>query len=142
MPMVCPLNSFIHSHHSLMTLTVDNVVKDGDMYCVFPNSEDRHVATFSIDDLKDIAEHGMSSGVSGFIYTRDNVAWFNENSDEIEEYLSDWYMDNMGEVNYIGAIAQGNGFAVGSIDELKNRMVWSYVELKAHDILCQVDPNY
>ena len=118
-----------------MTLTVDNVVKDGDMYCVFPNSEDRHVATFSIDDLKDIATHGMSGGVSGFIYTRDNVAWFDENSNEIEEYLSDWYHDNMDENNYIGAIAQGNGFAVGSIDELKNRMVWAYVELKAAELL-------
>ena len=112
------------------------------MYCVFPNSEDRHVATFSVDDLKDIANHGMSAGVSGFIYTRDNVAWFDENSDEIEEYLSDWHKDNLDENNYIGAIAQGNGFAVGSIDELKNRMVWTYVELKAHEILCSVDPNY
>ena len=138
--MVCPLNSFIHSHHSLMTLTVDNVVKDGDMYCVFPNSEDRHVATFSIDDLKDIANHGMSAGVSGFIYTRDNVAWYNENEDEIEEYLSDWYHDNMGEDNYIALIATNSNSQ--SIDDLKNTMVWSYVELKAHEILCSVDPNY
>ena len=123
-----------------MTLTVDNVVKDGDMYCVFPNSEDRHVATFSIDDLKDIATHGMSGGVSGFIYTKDNVAWFNENEDEIEEYLSDWYYDNMDERNYIAAIAKRCDCQ--SIDQLKNQMVWSYVELKAHDILCSVDPNY
>ena len=112
------------------------------MYCVFPDSEDRHVATFSIDDLKDIANYGMSQGVSGFIYTKDNVSWFDENEDEIEEYLSDWHKDNLDENNYIGAIAQGNGFAVGSIDELKNRMVWTYVELKAHEILCSVDPNY
>ena len=125
-----------------MTLTVDNVVKDGDMYCVFPNSEDRHVATFSIDDLKDIAVHGMSGGVSGFIYTRDNVAWFDENSDEIEEFLSDWYKDAMGVDDYIGMIAGDGKYSVGSVDELKNRMVWSYVELKAHEILCSVDPNY
>ncbi len=92
-------------------------------------------AAFTVDELKDIVMHGMSAGVSGFIYTKDNVAWFNENEDTIEEYLSDWYHDNLDENNYIGAIAQGNGFAVGSIDELKNRMVWSYVELKAYDIL-------
>ena len=47
----------------------------------------------------------MSAGVPMFIYTKDNVAWFDENEDIIEEYLSDWYHDNMGEDNYIGAIA-------------------------------------
>ena len=92
---------------------------------------------FDVDELKDIVNHGMSAGVSGFIYTRDCVDKFNEHDDEIEEYLSDWYKDNLDENNYIGAIAQGNGFAVGSIDELKNRMVWAYVELKAFEILSE-----
>ncbi len=94
---------------------------------------------FDTDELKDIVNHGMSAGVSGFIYTRDCVDKFNDNDDEIEEYLSDWYHDNMGVDNYIGEIAGGhvgNGsFPVASIDELKNRMVWAYVELKAFDLL-------
>jgi len=99
-------------------------------------------AAFTVDELKDIVNHGMSAGVPMFIYTKDNVAWFDENSDTIEEYLSDWYHDNMGENNYIGAIASDGTFSVGSIQELKQRMVWTYVELKAHEILCSVDPNY
>ena len=33
-------------------------------------------------------------------------------------------------------------YPAGSIDALKTHMVWMYVELKAHDILCSVDPNY
>ena len=107
------------------------------MYCIFPNSEDSHVATFDVEQLKDIVNHGMSAGVSGFIYTKDNVAWFNENDDEIEEYLSDWYFDNLGERDYIGAISKGTDYPVGSVDELKNRMVWSYVELKAFEILSE-----
>ena len=93
---------------------------------------------FDVDQLKDIVNYGMSAGVSGFIYTRENVEHFDNNEDMIEEYLSDWYHDNMGEDNYIGAIAgteNGNSYPVGSIDELKNRMVWVYVELKAFDIL-------
>ena len=94
---------------------------------------------FDVDELVDIANHGMSAGVSGFIYTRDNVEHFDDNDDVIEEYLSDWYHDNMGENNYIGAIASDGTFSVGSIDELKNRMVWMYVELKAHDILCEIE---
>jgi hypothetical protein len=99
---------------------------------------------FDTDELKDIVNHGMSAGVSGFIYTRDCVDKFNENDDEIEEYLSDWWYDNMGERDYIGMISDGSHHRhpVGSIDELKNRMVWDYVELKAREILCQVDPNY
>merc|ERR1711994_319226 len=60
---------------------------------------------FDTDELKDIVNHGMSAGVSGFIYTRDCVDKFNEHDDEIEEYLSDWYHDNMGEDDYISAIA-------------------------------------
>ena len=97
---------------------------------------------FEVDELKDIVNHGMSGGVGGFIYTRDCVDKFNEHDDEIEEYLSDWYHDNMGENNYIGAIASNGTFSVGSVDELMTKMVWSYVELKAHEILTQVDPNY
>ena len=64
-------------------------------------------AAFTVDELKDIVMYGMSGGVSGFIYTKDNVAWFNENEDTIEEYLSDWYSDNMDEDDYISAIAGG-----------------------------------
>ena len=94
---------------------------------------------FEVDELIDIVNHGMSSGVGGFIYTRDCVDKFNEYDDEIEEFLSDWYHDNMGEDNYIGAIAgdANNSYSVGSVDELKNRMVWSYVELKAFEILSE-----
>ena len=127
---------------TLSPLTIDNVTQFGDMYCIFPGSESESVATFDVEQLCDIANHGMAQGVSGFIYTRDNVAWYDENEDTIEEYLSDWYHDNLGEDNYIGAIAGGSTggskYPVGSIDELKNRMVWAYVELKAHDILCNI----
>ena len=94
---------------------------------------------FDADELKDIVNHGMSAGVSGFIYTRDCVDKFNEHDDEIEEYLSDCYKDNLDENNYIGSIAGADNlsFSVGSIDELKNRMVWAYVELKAFEILSE-----
>tara|TARA_Y100000996_G_C22512565_1_gene639041 strand:- start:25 stop:369 length:345 start_codon:yes stop_codon:yes gene_type:complete len=99
---------------------------------------------FDVDELKDIVNHGMSGGVSGFIYTRECVDKFNEHDDEIEEYLSDWWFDNIGERDYIGMIADGghNQHPVGSVDELKNRMVWSYVELKADEILAQNGYEY
>ena len=113
-----------------MTATIDK------MYTIFeaqdPTERD---ASFDVDQLKDIVMYGMSQGVPMFTYTKDCVQWFNENEDTIEEYLSDWYHDNIGVDNYIGEIAGGNGNPVCSIDELKNRMVGCYVELKAFDIL-------
>ena len=98
-------------------------------------------AAFTIEELRDIVNHGMAQGVPMFIYTKDNVAWFDENEDIIEEYLSDWYHDNMGEDNYIHALTEGRP-ELCSIQALKQHMVWTYVELKAHEILCSVDPNY
>ena len=121
---------------TLSPLTIDNVTQFGDMYCIFPGSESESVATFDVDQLCDIANHGMSQGVSGFIYTRDCVEWFDENEDMIEEYLSDWYFDNTNERNYLAAIC--NDVEPCSIDELKTKMVWSYVELRAHDVLCNI----
>ena len=94
---------------------------------------------FELDELKDIAAHGMAMGVSGFIYYHENTQLFNDNDDEIQDYLSDWYHDNIGGDE--GSFAY---FAkdVEDITQLKNKLVWSYVELKAHDILSQADPNY
>ena len=88
---------------------------------------------FDTDELIDIVNHGMSAGVSGFIYTSENVKHFDDNEDEIEEYLSDWYHDCYGDDNYIATIAKNCDAC--SIDQLKNYMVWSYVELKAFDLL-------
>ena len=91
---------------------------------------------FEADQLKDIVNHGMSAGVSGFIYTRDNIAKFDEFEDEVEEFLSDWYYDNMGESNYLHAMTE-NHEEIASVDALKQHMVWTYVELKAFEILSE-----
>ena len=91
---------------------------------------------FDVDQLKDVVNHGMSSGVPGFTYYSDTIAKFNEFEDDIETYLSDWYHDNMGEDNYINAIT-GVHDRIYSIDALKNTMVWIYVELVAFEILSE-----
>ena len=87
---------------------------------------------FDTDQLKDIVTHGMSGGVGGFIYTRECVAKFDEHDDEIQDYLSDWVYDNIG-----GDATSFQYFAsdVEDISQLKNRLLWSYVELKAFDLL-------
>ena len=101
---------------------------------------------FDVDELKDIVNHGMSGGVSGFIYTRECCDAFDEYEDDIETYLSDWVYDNLSSgTNYIQWIvenAKNAGHDVLSIDRLKNYMVWAFVELKADEILCSVNTDY
>ena len=46
----------------------------------------------------------LRQGVSGFIYTSDNVKHFDDNEDTIEEYLSDWYHDTLSVDNYMREI--------------------------------------
>ena len=76
-----------------MTTTIDK------MYTIFESSDPTQGdAAFDLDQLKDIVNYGMSAGVSGFIYTKDCVEWFDDNEDTIEEYLSDWYMDNRAKI--------------------------------------------
>ena len=94
---------------------------------------------FDIDELNDIVNHGMSGGVSGFIYTRENVDKFDEHDDEIQDYLSDWVYDNIG-----GDESSFKYFAPDAEDiaQLKSKLVWSYVELKAHDILMSMEEEW
>lgn len=88
---------------------------------------------FDIDELKDIVNHGMSGGVSGFIYYHETRAIFDEHDDEIQDYLSDWCHDNgfsQSSFAYFASDAE-------DITQLKNKLVWAYVELKAHEILME-----
>ncbi len=91
---------------------------------------------FCIGELKDVVNHGMAQGVSGFIYTSDNVRIFDENDDEIQDFLSDWYYDciggDEGSFAYFARKAE-------DISQLKSTLVWAYVELKAQSILQQLE---
>lgn len=42
-----------------------------------------------LDEIKDVAQHGCSGGVSGFIYSSELFDFFNEHEDEIEDALND-----------------------------------------------------
>jgi hypothetical protein len=90
---------------------------------------------FDVDELRDIVEHGMSSGVSGFIYYHETTDKFDEYDDEIQDYLSDWCHDNgMGQASFAYFAPDTE-----DITQLKNKLVWSYVELKAHEALCEMN---
>ena len=92
---------------------------------------------FDRDELQDIVNHGCVAGVSGFIYTRECVDKFDMHDDEIQDYLSDWVFDN-GIIDDVGNSKGSFAFFAPDaedISQLKNQLVWSYVELKAAELL-------
>ena len=93
---------------------------------------------FDVDQLRDIVNHGMSSGVGGFIYTASNVEVFDDNDDEIQDYLSDWCHDNSVGASSFAYFAPN----CEDIAQLKSQLVWSYVELKADEILAHNGYEY
>ena len=82
---------------------------------------------YSIEDLKEIADHGCQSGVcSQHIYYGDTVKFFNTYEDEIIEYI---------ESNY------GTEFLVemfknadASLTYYKNDVVWCFIEMIAFEV--------
>ena len=99
---------------------------------VLPQSVTILEREFDIDELRDIALYGMKGGVSGFIYYHETSDKFDDHEDEIQDYLSDWVFDNIGEdessFNYFAKECE-------DITQLKNKLVWAFVELKANEAM-------
>ena len=95
-------------------------------------------AYFDLDDARDIVCHGMAQGVPMFIYRHNNIEWFNENCEEIEDFLNQWVDDTYGSGNAISQFGED----CSTILELKEKLVWAYVEIKCYQYLVENDPNY
>jgi len=74
-----------------------------------------------IEEVKDIANNGMSGGFSGFIYYGDIRRFFFEHEDEIESYIQDNY-------GYYDFIHNQSPYSVNS---LICNSVWLVIELYA-----------
>lgn len=94
---------------------------------------------FDLDQLADIANHGMSGGVSGFIYSSELYDLWVEHSTFILSAL-DEYADDLGEscgtAMAIQAITKGDEDVYVSPQMIKETMIWMYVEMMAYGILC------
>ena len=87
---------------------------------------------YDIDTLREIAEHGCSSGVANnHIYYTQTVEFFDEHEDEIIEYLADTYG---GEINE--DIWNNN---TNHITGYKNDIVWTYIETVANNLIEQYE---
>jgi len=75
-----------------------------------------------LDEIKDVARHGCSGGVSGFIYHKDTNQFFDDHEDSIEDVCYDILGDD-----WIAEIARLGGCL--DIMSLKTTAVWFVVEL-------------
>ena len=75
----------------------------------------------NLDEIKDVADHGCSAGVSGFIYHTECAEFFDQHEDSVEDVCYDMLGDD-----WIVQLSQYNKIA--SILELKTYAVWFVVE--------------
>ena len=83
---------------------------------------------YDLDTLREIVEHGCQSGVANHhIYYNQTVSFFDDNEDEIVEYVSDTLGDD-----YLVEVFKNNDAHLVSY---KNDMCWTFVELVASQLV-------
>tara|TARA_Y100001956_G_scaffold82224_1_gene102257 strand:+ start:349 stop:741 length:393 start_codon:yes stop_codon:yes gene_type:complete len=74
------------------------------------------------DELRDITRHGLSGGVSGFIYYSELYTLFLDFEEEILEYVT----------AQTGMTFSDLAAGCDNLDNLAQKAVWTYVECWAH----------
>ena len=84
--------------------------------------QERFEGVEGTDELRDITRHGLSGGVSGFIYYSELYSLFLDFEEEILEYVTE----------QTGMTFSDLAAGRFSIDQLAQKAVWTYVECWAH----------
>ena len=98
---------------------------------------------FTLDELRDIQSHGMSGGVSGFIYSSELRDCWDKHEDVIMDYLDGFCDDNFGQsaMSYIAEqLSDDDKF--WTMQQLIEYAIWMYVELRADEIVNTVEGNW
>ena len=84
--------------------------------------------SYELDTLREIRDHGCSSGVANHhIYYYQTVSFFDEYEEEIVEYVS----DNLGD-DYLVEVFTNND---AHLTSYKNDICWTFVELVAGQLI-------
>ena len=82
---------------------------------------------YSVEDFKEIADHGCSSGVcSQHIYYGDTNRFYDQYEDEIVEYITDAYSTNF--------LVELFSSADASLTHYKNAVCWTFIEMIAFEV--------
>ncbi len=91
------------------------------------NARDYIKDTYELETLKEIADHGCSSGVcSQHIYYGDTLKFFNSYEDEIVEYIRDNYGTEF--------LVEMFKNADADLTHYKNDVVWCFIEMLAFEV--------
>ena len=87
---------------------------------------------YDIDTLREIRDHGCSSGVANnHIYYTQTAKFFDEHEDEMIEYIADNYGGEINENIWNNNPCHINGY--------KNDIVWTFIELVADTLVQQYE---
>ena len=88
--------------------------------------------SYDIDTLREIVEHGCVSGVAhDHIYYSETISFFDNNEDEIIEYIADSIGDEINEELWNSNPCNITGY--------KNATVWTFVELVASQLVAEYE---
>ena len=87
-----------------------------------------------IDEIRDVANHGCSGGVSGFIYHQECNKFFDTHEDSVEDVC----YDMLGKDWMVTLTKQAD---IASILELKTQAVWFVVEAYCQQVMQNIENN-
>ena len=88
---------------------------------------DKLIETYSVEDFKEIADHGCKSGVCRqHIYYGDTIRFYETYENEITEYIRDAY-----DTDFLVKLFNEAG---ADLDTYKNDVVWCFIEMVAFEI--------
>ena len=88
---------------------------------------------FDYDELQDIAQHGANTGVSGFIYSSELYDVFETFYVIITDYLEEFANSCLNK-SWESMILDTLDSETWTLQELKEKAVWCYLELRAQEI--------
>ena len=98
---------------------------------------------FTLDELRDIANHGANTGVPGFTYSSDLRDLWDKHEDYITDWLDGFCDDTLGQsmMSYI-AEQLSHDDNQWTMQQLIEYACWMYLELRAQEIVATVDGDW
>ena len=91
--------------------------------------------TYTLEDFKEIANHGCQSGVcSQHIYYGDTIKFYEKYEDEIVEYITDAYSTNF--------LVELFSSADANLTHYKNDVCWAFIEMIAFEAVEEAQEEY
>ena len=93
--------------------------------------------TYTLEDFKEIADHGCQSGVcSQHIYYGDTVKFYEKYEEELIPYFIDQY-----DVDFLVDLFK-ESLLGGSLTHYKNNVCWAFIEMIAMDAVEEAQEEY